>query len=188
MSPQFPTLLNGHIPVPLPSVDTPSPLLLSSSSHKSWYHTEHQERRGPDGHRKGPTQPGDWLPPSPIILLIWSLLLCTYYPKKQELHLEALLSEKSILLSAFLCVFTTVHRLSFFMFACRVLNFSGCESLLNELKLIFFHLVISHLTAVGLKLQCQTGRNFRNAIHFSWFCPGYISTSTPMAMEISKRN
>ncbi|KAM7377991.1 hypothetical protein PAMA_013074 [Pampus argenteus] len=30
---QFPTLLNGHIPVPLSSVDTPSPLLLSSSSH-----------------------------------------------------------------------------------------------------------------------------------------------------------
>ncbi|XP_054480853.1 ETS domain-containing protein Elk-3 [Anoplopoma fimbria] len=31
---QFPTLLNGHIPMPLPSVDAPSPLLLSSSSHK----------------------------------------------------------------------------------------------------------------------------------------------------------
>ncbi|CAI5637396.1 ETS domain-containing protein Elk-3 [Oreochromis niloticus] len=31
---QFPTLLNGPIPVPLPAVDT-SPLLLSSSSHKS---------------------------------------------------------------------------------------------------------------------------------------------------------
>lgn len=30
---QFPTLLNGHIPVPLPNVDAPSPLLLSSSSH-----------------------------------------------------------------------------------------------------------------------------------------------------------
>ncbi|XP_070784936.1 ETS domain-containing protein Elk-3 [Enoplosus armatus] len=32
---QFPTLLNGPIPMPLPSVDAPSPLLLSSSSHKS---------------------------------------------------------------------------------------------------------------------------------------------------------
>lgn len=32
---QFPTLLNGPIPVPLPNVDTPSPLLLSSSSNKS---------------------------------------------------------------------------------------------------------------------------------------------------------
>uniref|UniRef100_A0A3Q0T150 ETS transcription factor ELK3 n=1 Tax=Amphilophus citrinellus TaxID=61819 RepID=A0A3Q0T150_AMPCI len=32
---QFPTLLNGPIPVPLPGVDTSSPLLLSSSSHKS---------------------------------------------------------------------------------------------------------------------------------------------------------
>ncbi|XP_035530675.1 ETS domain-containing protein Elk-3 [Morone saxatilis] len=32
---QFPTLLNGPIPVPLPSMDAPSPLLLSSSSHKS---------------------------------------------------------------------------------------------------------------------------------------------------------
>ncbi|XP_044042995.1 ETS domain-containing protein Elk-3 [Siniperca chuatsi] len=32
---QFPTLLNGPIPVPFPSVDAPSPLLLSSSSHKS---------------------------------------------------------------------------------------------------------------------------------------------------------
>lgn len=33
---QFPTLLNGPIPVPLPNLDAPSPLLLSSSSHKSW--------------------------------------------------------------------------------------------------------------------------------------------------------
>ncbi|XP_071358621.1 ETS domain-containing protein Elk-3 [Trachinotus anak] len=32
---QFPTLLNGHLPVPLPSVDAPSPLLLSPGSHKS---------------------------------------------------------------------------------------------------------------------------------------------------------
>lgn len=32
---QFPTLLNGPIPVPLPNVDAPTPLLLSSSSHKS---------------------------------------------------------------------------------------------------------------------------------------------------------
>uniref|UniRef100_H3CN68 ETS transcription factor ELK3 n=1 Tax=Tetraodon nigroviridis TaxID=99883 RepID=H3CN68_TETNG len=32
---QFPTLLNGSIPVPLPGSDTSSPLLLSSSSHKS---------------------------------------------------------------------------------------------------------------------------------------------------------
>ncbi|KAM6895783.1 ETS domain-containing protein Elk-3 [Xenentodon cancila] len=32
---QFPTLLNGPIPVPLPSVDAPSPLTLSSSTHKS---------------------------------------------------------------------------------------------------------------------------------------------------------
>lgn len=32
---QFPSLLNGPIPVPLPSVDTPSPLLLASSSQKS---------------------------------------------------------------------------------------------------------------------------------------------------------
>ncbi|XP_077957680.1 ETS domain-containing protein Elk-3 [Gasterosteus aculeatus] len=31
---QFPTLLNGNIPVPLPSMDARSPLLLSSSSHK----------------------------------------------------------------------------------------------------------------------------------------------------------
>ncbi|XP_047430684.1 ETS domain-containing protein Elk-3 isoform X2 [Mugil cephalus] len=32
---QFPTLLNGSFHVPLPSVDAPSPLLLSPSSHKS---------------------------------------------------------------------------------------------------------------------------------------------------------
>ncbi|KAM9845698.1 ETS domain-containing protein Elk-3 [Aulostomus maculatus] len=32
---QFPTLLNGSIPVPFPSMDAPSPLLLSASSHKS---------------------------------------------------------------------------------------------------------------------------------------------------------
>ncbi|XP_041833844.1 ETS domain-containing protein Elk-3 [Melanotaenia boesemani] len=32
---QFPTLLNGPIPVPLPSVDAPSPLLISSNSNKS---------------------------------------------------------------------------------------------------------------------------------------------------------
>nr|XP_046235725.1 ETS domain-containing protein Elk-3 [Scatophagus argus] len=32
---QFPTLLNGPIPVPLPNMDAPSPLLLSSSTHKS---------------------------------------------------------------------------------------------------------------------------------------------------------
>ncbi|CAJ1054484.1 ETS domain-containing protein Elk-3 [Xyrichtys novacula] len=32
---QFPTLMNGPIPVPLPSVDASSPLLLSSISHKS---------------------------------------------------------------------------------------------------------------------------------------------------------
>lgn len=35
---QFPTLLNGHMPVPLPSLDrAPSPVLLSSSSQKSWW-------------------------------------------------------------------------------------------------------------------------------------------------------
>ncbi|XP_028287229.1 ETS domain-containing protein Elk-3 isoform X2 [Parambassis ranga] len=32
---QFPALMNGPLPVPLPSVDAPSPLLLSSSAHKS---------------------------------------------------------------------------------------------------------------------------------------------------------
>ncbi|EDM16921.1 ELK3, member of ETS oncogene family (predicted), isoform CRA_d [Rattus norvegicus] len=33
---QFPTLLNGHMPMPLPSLDrAPSPVLLSSSSQKS---------------------------------------------------------------------------------------------------------------------------------------------------------
>ncbi|XP_029351095.1 ETS domain-containing protein Elk-3 [Echeneis naucrates] len=32
---QFPTLLNGALPVPLPNVDAPMPLLLSPSSHKS---------------------------------------------------------------------------------------------------------------------------------------------------------
>ncbi|XP_073337116.1 ETS domain-containing protein Elk-3 [Pagrus major] len=32
---QFPSLLNGHIPMPLPNMDAPSPLLLCSSSHKS---------------------------------------------------------------------------------------------------------------------------------------------------------
>ncbi|KAM6985408.1 ETS domain-containing protein Elk-3 [Aplochiton taeniatus] len=32
---QFPTLMNGHIPVPLPCLDTSSPLLLSHSPHKS---------------------------------------------------------------------------------------------------------------------------------------------------------
>ncbi|CAN9508146.1 unnamed protein product [Ophioblennius macclurei] len=32
---QFPSLLNGALPVPLPSMDAPSPLLLSSSSQKS---------------------------------------------------------------------------------------------------------------------------------------------------------
>ncbi|XP_029969059.1 ETS domain-containing protein Elk-3 [Salarias fasciatus] len=32
---QFPSLLNGPLPVPLPAVDAPSPLLLSSSSQKS---------------------------------------------------------------------------------------------------------------------------------------------------------
>lgn len=38
---QFPTLLNGHMPVPLPSLDrAPSPVLLSSSSQKSWWPQE----------------------------------------------------------------------------------------------------------------------------------------------------
>lgn len=32
---QFPSLLNGHIPLPLPSVDSPSPLQLSYISHQS---------------------------------------------------------------------------------------------------------------------------------------------------------
>uniref|UniRef100_A0A1A8JH28 ELK3, ETS-domain protein (SRF accessory protein 2) n=2 Tax=Nothobranchius kuhntae TaxID=321403 RepID=A0A1A8JH28_NOTKU len=32
---QFPSLLNGPIPVPTPSMDAPSPLALSSTSHKS---------------------------------------------------------------------------------------------------------------------------------------------------------
>uniref|UniRef100_A0A4W6F760 ETS transcription factor ELK3 n=1 Tax=Lates calcarifer TaxID=8187 RepID=A0A4W6F760_LATCA len=32
---QFPTLLNGPIPVPLPNMDAPTPLLLSPSSQKS---------------------------------------------------------------------------------------------------------------------------------------------------------
>uniref|UniRef100_A0A667WZ66 ETS transcription factor ELK3 n=1 Tax=Myripristis murdjan TaxID=586833 RepID=A0A667WZ66_9TELE len=32
---QFPTLLNGPIPVPLPSLDAPAPLLLSSSPDNS---------------------------------------------------------------------------------------------------------------------------------------------------------
>ncbi|XP_034529236.1 ETS domain-containing protein Elk-3 [Notolabrus celidotus] len=32
---QFPSLMNGHIPVPFPSMDASSPLLLSSHSHKS---------------------------------------------------------------------------------------------------------------------------------------------------------
>lgn len=38
---QFPTLLNGPLPVPLPNLDSssssPSPLLLSSSAQKSWF-------------------------------------------------------------------------------------------------------------------------------------------------------
>ncbi|KAK5848788.1 hypothetical protein PBY51_008481 [Eleginops maclovinus] len=32
---QFPSLLNGHLPLPFPSVDSPSPLQLSSISHQS---------------------------------------------------------------------------------------------------------------------------------------------------------
>ncbi|KAI4792344.1 hypothetical protein KUCAC02_033438 [Chaenocephalus aceratus] len=32
---QFPSLLNGHVPLPLPSVDSPSPLQLSYISHQS---------------------------------------------------------------------------------------------------------------------------------------------------------
>lgn len=35
--PQFPSLINGHMPVPLPNLEgTPSPLLLSPTTHKSW--------------------------------------------------------------------------------------------------------------------------------------------------------
>lgn len=34
--PQFPSLINGHMPVPLPNLEgTPSPLLLSPTTHKS---------------------------------------------------------------------------------------------------------------------------------------------------------
>lgn len=34
--PQFPSLINGHMPVPLPTLEgTPSPLLLSPTTHKS---------------------------------------------------------------------------------------------------------------------------------------------------------
>lgn len=44
---QFPTLLNGSIPVPLPSADASSPLLLSSSSHKSWSHPDQPAWTGP---------------------------------------------------------------------------------------------------------------------------------------------
>lgn len=38
LSPQFPSLMNGHLPVPLPNLDgSPSPLLLSPANHKSWF-------------------------------------------------------------------------------------------------------------------------------------------------------
>lgn len=46
VSPQFPTLLNGPIPVALPNVDSPS-LLLSASSHKSWWPPKVRPRPGP---------------------------------------------------------------------------------------------------------------------------------------------
>lgn len=47
---QFPTLLNGHMPVPLPSLDrAASPVLLSSSSQKSWWP---QESRPSHRHRR----------------------------------------------------------------------------------------------------------------------------------------
>lgn len=37
LSPQFPSLINGHIPVPLPHLEgTHSSLLLSPTTHKSW--------------------------------------------------------------------------------------------------------------------------------------------------------
>lgn len=44
---QFPSLLNGHVPLPLPSVDSPSPLQLSYISHQSWYQLELGEWIGP---------------------------------------------------------------------------------------------------------------------------------------------
>lgn len=37
LPPQFPSLINGHMPVPLPNLEgTPSSLLLSPATHKSW--------------------------------------------------------------------------------------------------------------------------------------------------------
>lgn len=55
---QFPTLLNGSFHVPLPSVDAPSPLLLSPSSHKSWCLSEllkqtSGQKLWPDQHLSG---------------------------------------------------------------------------------------------------------------------------------------
>lgn len=43
--------------------------------------------------------------------------------KNQELHSEALLSEKSILDILDICVFTTVHLLMFFAFVFGVFSF-----------------------------------------------------------------
>lgn len=88
---QFPTMLNGPLPVHLPNVDAPSPLLLSSSSHKSWYHPEHQG--WPNWTRLKCLKmkyTGGWFPPSLIILLIWALFRCIYFHKKQDFHFKAL--------------------------------------------------------------------------------------------------
>ncbi len=49
--------------------------------------------------------------------------------KNQELHSEALLSEKSILDILDICVFTTVHLLMFFAFVFGVFSFLGCKNL-----------------------------------------------------------
>lgn len=172
---QFPTLLNGHIPVPLPSVDAPSPLLLSSSSHKSWCHPELQERRGPNQvqlcqistDKDQTSQPwtlmmndiGAWLPLSPVILLVWNLFLCIYCLKKQELHFGALLSEKSICFRHFF-VFTSVHLLCScsFTFVCGVFNFLECKSLWKKWRPLFssrftwFKLQWYRLTAISWML------------------------------------
>lgn len=115
---QFPSLLNGPIPVSLPSMDAPSPLLLSSSSHKSWWHQEHWAganqtelgRISTEGNLSLRfcrwTTKGARLPPEADVILIWHLLLYIGDKKKQELHSEVLMSNFHLrLLQLNLCHF-----------------------------------------------------------------------------------
>lgn len=159
---QFPTVLNRPIPVPLTSMEAPSPLLLSSSSNKSWCHPELQEWTGPNQAELGQissepislklwwwtAQELDFLW---VTFLIWNLFLCAYCMKKQELHSEALLSEKSFCIRySFAC---SLHLCSGFSSFQDVKASQFLFMQRNWLEVGFSSHFKSHLIPLGLNIS-----------------------------------